>query len=137
MLDRIKIEIIFLHEYVLLWKNKELFEVHLLVAGENERSGEIDKNWFVRLRTRNCLKKLKKKKNKDKGQSIVEQMLGEDDHTGKMKSDDADDQNTTEKLKAKKNIMNLNTHMLRGLDLNNVIGSSKLRNPSFKHTQGG
>jgi len=72
MLDRIKIEIIFLHEYVLLWKNKELFEVHLLVAGENERSGEIDKNWFVRLRTRNCLKKLKKKKNKDKGQSIVE-----------------------------------------------------------------
>jgi len=59
-------------------------------------------------------------------------MLGEDDHTGKMKSDDADDTNTIEELKAKKNNRNLTTRMLRGLDLNNVIGSSKLRNPSIK-----
>lgn len=59
-------------------------------------------------------------------------MLDEDDNTGQVKTDSEDAQNIIVPLKSMKNSSNLITRMLKGLDLNNVIGNSKLRNINFK-----
>ena len=59
-------------------------------------------------------------------------MLDEDDNTGQVKTDSEDAQNILVPLKSMKNSSNLITRMLKGLDLNNVIGNSKLRNLNFK-----
>jgi len=59
-------------------------------------------------------------------------MLDEDDNTGQVKMDSEDAQNIVVPLKSMKNSSNLITRMLKGLDLNNVIGSSKLRNSNIK-----
>jgi len=59
-------------------------------------------------------------------------MLDEDDNTGLVKTDSEEAQNILVPLKSMKNSSNLITRMLKGLDLNNVIGNSKLRNLNFK-----